>query len=211
MNKTKPIFLLLVFLIIISCNQVSTNVKVIGIQSFGNVDKYLVDTIKQTIIDVYDFDNVVILKDKPLPKSAFIHVKSPGYRADSILKILKREMPDSIDYVIGITNKDISTTKRDDEGNILKPENKYTDWGIFGVGYRPGVSCVISTFRIQSAGKKKFITRLKKICMHEIGHNLGLKHCTYNDKCVMRDAAETIKTVDNIDLKLCNYCSSLLE
>ncbi|WP_291727609.1 matrixin family metalloprotease [Bernardetia sp.] len=206
----KDIFLLLLSLSIISCNPVSTKTKTIGIQGFGNVDKYLTDTIKQTILDVYDFDEVIILKNKPLPKSAFINIKSPRYRADSILKVLKREIPDSIDYIIGVTNKDISTTKRDRDGNILKPENKYTDWGIFGLGYRPGVSCVVSTYRIKSAGRKKFITRLKKICMHEIGHNLGLKHCTHDNKCVMRDAAETIKTVDNVDLKLYSYCSSLV-
>ena len=49
-----------------------------------------------------------------------MNIKSPRYRADSILRILKREKPDSIDYLIGILNKDISTTKRDRKGNILK-------------------------------------------------------------------------------------------
>ncbi len=201
--------LLLCFLFaVMGCGSTSSAGKVIAVQGFGNIDAALIDTIKNTIEELYEFDRVVVLEPKDLPKTAFVNVKSPRYRADTLLRILKREMPDSIDYVIGILNKDISTTKRDALGNILKPENKYTDWGIFGLAYRPGPSCVLSTFRIKSASKSKFIERMKKVCMHEIGHNLGLKHCDKHPKCVMRDAAETIKTVDQVDLKLCAYCLS---
>lgn len=46
--------------------------------------------------------------------------------------------------------------------------------------------------------KAKYIERIKKICIHELGHNLGLKHCEFHEKCVMRDAAETIKTIDYV-------------
>lgn len=53
--------------------------------------------------------------------------------------------------------------------------------------------------------KKLFFSRLKKICIHEVGHNLGLPHCTTN-KCVMQDAVETIKTVDNESEELCAEC-----
>jgi archaemetzincin len=209
--KMKYFFLLSTFLVLISCGKVETKKKTIAVQGFGNIDQSLIDTIKKTIEEVYDFEKVIILERKPLPKSAFVNIKSPRYRADSILRILKREKPDSIDYVIGILNKDISTTKRDNNGNILKPESRYTDWGIFGLGYRPGPSCILSTYRIKSADENKFLERMKKVCMHEIGHNLGLKHCTHGDKCVMRDAAETIKTVDHVDLKLCDHCSSLVK
>lgn len=204
-------FFLLLLLFLVSCNNVNTKRKTIGVQGFGNVDRALVDTIKKTIEEVYSFKQVVVLPNKPIPKSAFVRLKSPRYRADSLLRILKREKPDTVDYVIGVLNKDISTTKRDSEGNILKPESRYADWGIFGLGYRPGPTCVLSTYRIKSANKNKFLERMKKVCMHEIGHNLGLPHCTHGDKCVMRDAAETIKTIDHIDLKLCEYCKSLLK
>jgi len=184
---------------------------IIGIQPYGNVKQSLIDTIQQTIRQVYAFESVIVLKHKQLPKSAFINIKSPRYRADSIIKILKREKPDTIDYIIGITTKDISTTKRNKHGEVLKPKNKYVDWGIFGLGYRPGPTCLLSTFRIKSENRNKCIDRMKKVCMHEIGHNLGLKHCKTSSKCVMRDAAETIKTIDEVDLKLCLTCKSLIE
>jgi len=184
-----------------------TNKIVVGIQGFGNINKTLLDTIKSTFEEFYGY-KVILFEGKPIPKSAFINIKSPRYRADSILKILKREKPTSADFVIGFLDKDISVTKRDSQGKILKPEFKYADWGVLGLGYRPGPVCVISTHRMKTANRHKFIERLKKIAVHELGHNLGLKHCNSNTKCVMRDAAETVKTIDFVDLKLCEKCQS---
>ena len=190
--------------IIILCLSCSDNSeKNIGIQPLGQFDKSLIDTLQTTIKKVYNF-KVSILKSKEIPKSTFINIKTPRYRADKILKILKAEKPDSINHVLGLISKDISTTKKDKWGNTKKPEKKYEDWGIFGLGYRPGASCVVSSYRYKN-NKLKFIDRFKKICVHEIGHNLGLKHCP-NEDCVMRDAAESIKTIDLVKLSLCNEC-----
>ncbi len=203
----KNILLVSLFLGVISC---STNkIEVVGIQTYDKFDPQLVDTIRSAIQNVYGIQ-VKILKDKSLPKSAFVNIKSPRYRADSLIRILRREKPKSIDCVIGLVAEDISTTKRDRIGKVKNPETKYADWGVFGLGFRPGVSCVVSTFRIKSADKIKFIERFKKICIHEIGHNMGLRHCESSNKCVMRDAAETIKTIDNVDLMLCESCKSKL-
>lgn len=207
----KYIALLISVIVLFSCNTIDSKKKSIAIQPFGNVEQSLIDSLQTTIETVYNFESVYILKSKDLPEAAFINIKSPRYRADSIIKFLKQEKPDTLDFIMGITTKDISTTKRDNTGNVLIPKHKYEDWGIFGLGYRPGPTCLISTYRIKSANNRKFIDRIQKICMHEIGHNLGLKHCKVGEKCVMRDAAETIKTVDNVDLKLCATCQSIIE
>ncbi|MBD81558.1 MAG: hypothetical protein CL840_21750 [Crocinitomicaceae bacterium] len=188
---------------LLSCNQIQVNK--IAIQPYGNFNSAIVDTVKSTLEQVYGVE-VVVLAPSDLPQSAFINIKSPRYRADSLIQILRREKPDSVDCVIGLTNLDISTTKTDQWGNIKEPESKYGDWGVFGLGYRPGASCVVSTHRIQNSDYKLFISRFKKICMHEIGHNLGLKHCTDGKTCVMRDAAEKISTVDGVELELCETC-----
>ena len=193
-------------LLLVSCQNESVSCKRIGVQAIGGVDQWLVDSIQSSIKVVYDFKNVVILPRISIPKSAFVNIKSPRYRADTLLRVLKRLKPDSLDYVIGILKEDISTTKRDEGGRVLEPKSKYLDWGIFGLGYRPGPSCVLSTFRIKTGTKELQMERMKKVCMHEIGHNLGLPHCERNKKCVMRDAAETIKTVDHVDLWLCKSC-----
>ncbi|MBX9851002.1 MAG: hypothetical protein K2X86_04505 [Cytophagaceae bacterium] len=62
------------------------------------------------------------------------------------------------------------------------------------MGYRPGPSCVVSAFRLNSQ-HPRFVERLKKVCLHELGHNLDLPHCP--DKgCFMTSAAEKIATID---------------
>ena len=75
-----------------------------------------------------------------------------------------------------------------------------------GLGYRPGNSCVVSTFRLKTTNKLLFYKRLEKVVLHELGHNLGLPHCE-NPKCVMTNAAEKISTVDNANALLCDACA----
>ncbi len=164
----------------------------------------LQDTIKKSIEDFYHFETV-IYEDIKIPKDFYTTIKSPRYRADSIIRYLRRIKPDSINHIIGLTQVDISITKFDKNGGIRKPKYKYKDFGIFGLGYRPGASCVISNYRIKHKNKQKYIDRLKKITLHELGHNLGLPHCP-NKTCFMQDAAETIKTIDNVKLNLCEEC-----
>lgn len=178
--------------------------KSIALQPYSGFDAQLVATIQTALDEVYGMESIV-LPEVDLPSEAFINVKSPRYRVDSLLRHLKRIKSDTLNYILGLTHKDISTTKKDASGKVKEPHSKYQDWGIMGLGFRPGPSCVISTFRIKAPSNKLFLERLRKISVHEIGHNLGLPHCE-TDSCVMRDAAETVKTVDAVKLWLCDGC-----
>ena len=100
-----------------------------------------------------------------------------------------------------ITEKDICHFK-----DKLRP-----DYGIFGLGLRPVKTCVISIFRLKRwVSKQKTLERLEKVALHEIGHNLGLKHCTYNKACMMNDANGTIKQVDKERVWFCEKCRKQL-
>jgi len=204
MPTLKQIAKILILALLVSCQPSEMK---IGVQPFGNFDPKLVDTIAKVIEETYN-SKVYILEAKPLPENSFINIKSPRYRADSLLIYLKKNKPDSLKYIIGLTNRDISTTKKDRKGKVREPHSKYSDWGIFGLGYMPGVSCVASTFRISNNPKVQ-ISRFKKICIHELGHNMGLRHCT-SELCVMQDANETIKTVDSVNLSFCKTCQRKL-
>ena len=193
--------IIIVTLLLLSC---SSKPNYIGIQPYGKIDQKIIDSVSGILKRAYNLE-VLILEGKKLPKNAFVNIKSPRYRADSLLVDLVNNRPDSINYLIGITSKDISTTKRDSKGNIKQPESKYLDWGIFGLGYKPGVSCVISTYRLNNVKSDLFISRVQKIAVHEIGHNMGLDHCE-TEKCVMQDAVETITTVDTEGFELCEKC-----
>lgn len=197
-------FTFFIVLAFISCQKPITNETVVGIQAYKGFPMDKAKSISETIDSFYNV-KTVILPEKELYANAFINVKSPRFRADSIIKIQQRNLPDSIDFIIGLTSKDISTTKRNADGEVLKPSWKYQDWGVMGLGYCPGKSCVISTFRLQHKDSKKQLERLKKVAVHEFGHNLGLPHCK-NKNCVMTDAVESIATIDKESLSLCTNC-----
>lgn len=199
---------ILIFTLTVSCS--SGHDKNIAVQPFGEFDQALCDTIAVSIERTYAF-SVEVLPAIEIPEKAFINVKSPRYRADTLIQFLRAIKSTNYDHIIGLTLKDISTTKKDIDGAVLEPKYYYEDWGVFGLGFRPGPSCIVSTFRLKTSDKSLLIERLKKVCNHELGHNLGLAHCLSSDKCVMKDGAETIKTVDYVNLVLCDACKRKIE
>ena len=100
------------------------------------------------------------------------------YRADSILRYLHRIKPDSVTKVIGITSSDISSTR-----TLVKNGKKvtYPDYGILGLGRRPGTVCVVSNYRMDGNTET-----FSKTVLHEFMHTLGVPHCTH-EKCIMQD------------------------
>lgn len=174
---------------------------IIGIQQLGEIKKENIDIVSSAIQAEYG-SAVVVLAPRKIPEGFM--VRKARYRADSIIHFLRKIKPDSIHLVIGLTNADISVTKRDHMGKIKEPQARYADWGVFGYGYQPGTGCVISTFRIKGDATLSR-ERLKKIALHEVGHNLGLAHCT-NIRCCMVDAVESINSVDKTEDHLCNQC-----
>lgn len=201
----KHLIFVLISITLSACSTPENKRTTVAIQPLNSFPKNLQNTVKQAIEKFYGFD-VITFKKVNIPKEFYVIEKSPRYRADSIIHYLRANKPDSIDFIIGLTETDISTTKKDKNGNIKKPTYKYKDWGIFGLGFRPGESCVVSNYRLKHKENSKSINRLKKVVMHELGHNLGLKHCP-NKNCFMQDAAETIKTIDKVKLNLCQDCS----
>ncbi len=207
------VILAVVLLVTPTRNSSKVDNVVIGLQPFGEFEQALSDSIEAALKRTYGFD-VVKLPTKPIYKKAFDSCKGGRYNASVLIQTLKREKPDSVDFILGLLSKDIFVDKKDPlTGKTKEPVSKYRCWGIFGLGYRPGPSCVISTARPKTYCKtsKQYIESMQKISIHEIGHNLGLNHCDHDTKCVMRDAAETIKTIHQVGFELCTKCRKLLQ
>lgn len=192
----------------LSCSKKDDTTTILGIQPYENFSKDKSEKIAKIITDFYGVKTVILSKID-LPKAAFVNLKSPRFRADSIIKFQKTIKNDSLEFILGLTIKDISVTKHDSEGNILKPEWKYNDFGVMGLAYCPGNSAIISSFRLKNKDKKIEFERLQKVVIHEFGHNLGLPHCP-NKNCVMTSAAEKIATIDNEKMELCGKCKKQL-
>jgi archaemetzincin len=136
--------------------------------------------------------NIVLRTAIALPSSAFYKIRN-RYRADSLIRFLNKfGSTDTI--VIGMTSKDISTTK-----GIIQ------DWGVMGLGYCPGNACVVSTFRLT---KKKCVEQFYKVAIHELGHTQGLPHCA-NKTCYMRDAEGGNPL--NEEINFCALCKTFLQ
>lgn len=187
------------------CNSCTDrSVRKIGILPLGNFSKHLSDTVEVCISKTFGIKTYV-LSNQEIPNETFVNSKVPRFRAEKILRILNEEKPDSLTNVIGLIEKDISITKRGSTGKIKEPISTYEDWGVFGLSFINGSSSIVSTCRLGASTKSLMIERLKKVAIHEIGHSLGLEHCN-SINCVMRDAAETIRTIDNVSMLLCRNC-----
>ena len=169
----------------------------IAILYYLPIDQKLKTELIQNITATYNCTVTEIKGIAAMPATAYYKPRN-RYRANLLLEDLKKY--NGYDKVIGITNKDISTSS-----------NGVYDWGIMGLAYRPGKQCVISTFRIKTPDKILFNDRLVKVALHELGHTMGLPHCTFSRTCFMEAAEGTIKSVDRETRFLCSNCKKLIK
>jgi archaemetzincin len=85
---------------------------------------------------------------------------------------------------------------------------------IFGMAQMKGNSSLVSIHRLNPdfyrkiPDKQLLLERAVKESIHEVGHMLGLKHCTI-EKCVM-NFSNTIVDVDKKNKELCGNCKRQL-
>ncbi|THU39677.1 matrixin family metalloprotease [Niastella caeni] len=209
MSYNRIIILLLTTTLLTYCSNPARPAKkrIIALQSIGHYDQQQLQFIRKELQQFFKTP-IFILKETGMPASFINMSKGERYSADSIIKWLAHTAPDSISQVVGFTHKDIFTTRREN-GHIKEPESTYAVWGIFGQGYMPGRSCVVSDHRLQTSDNKRFKHRLRTVVIHEIGHNMGLPHCP-SKNCIMSDANERIQTVDNSADDYCKGCKERL-
>ncbi len=171
---------------------VNTEVSIVMLQ-LQPLDEFNVnkaEKIAQQIKNIYP--NIEILEQIDFPKRSFYAPRN-RYRADSIIKNLS-SITEKGFIKVGLTDKDISVSK-----------GKIADFGVMGLGYRPGKACVASSFRLNP---KKKDAQFYKIVIHEIGHTQGLPHCP-NKTCFMRDADGANHTDELTDF--CDSCKTFLK
>jgi Predicted Zn-dependent proteases len=166
--------------------------KTLHIRAYGKVDAaYLLfaDSVVQTYFgyETRHTDAIAVRK-------SFLTNYTNRYNAAAILNFYQTPSPQLL-----ITEQDIAKQQQvsqQDEGLVL------------GLAHQPGNICIVSTFRLKEAGIAPilFWQRLQKVIIHEIGHNLGLPHCTDDKTCVMIDAKGNAFKTDKTQLGFCKYC-----
>ncbi len=191
---------MIIFLLFISCSEKKRNETkkithtkaIIILQPLHSFSTKTLLYLKDSIEQFYPV-KVVIAPVKEFPSNVYYQPRN-RYRADSTIKWLKQIVPDSVRLIVGITDKDISTSK-----------GLYKDYGVMGLGYHPGKACVVSTVRLRKSAvsAQQLQQRIFKVVVHEMGHNFGLPHCP-DQSCIMVDAEGKMKLDD--EKGLCADC-----
>jgi len=104
------------------------------------------------------------------------------YSAEVVLWTLSRR---HTGRVLGVVSEDI----------YAEPMNF-----VFGLAELRGRAAVVSTFRLRHPERRRFRERLLKEALHELGHTLGMRHCT--SPCVM-SFSNSLAEVDEKSTEFC--------
>jgi archaemetzincin len=169
--------------------------RVIAIQPMGNVEQEYLDTVIEALGARVNA-SFRVEPARELPREAF-YAPRKRYRAEILVDLIERNPPPGAWKTVIVTHAEISTTK-----------GKIKDWGIAGLGNIGGRACVVSThiYRKHSKTREVLMRRLADLSIHELGHTLGLEHCT-SPGCVMRDAkGKALKSADTSTGHYCTWC-----
>jgi len=204
-NLSKIIIFYLFFITLFSCDQVhdqtneknnSKSNKTISpinkkliIQPLGQISILKTRNIERSLKQYYR-GQIIINAAISLPTAAASSI-ARKYHAHKLLQFLSTKTSGN-SVILGVTEMDICMNK-----------NGNPNFGIFGLGQRPGNSCVISTCRLTGNNTSEKFT---KVALHEIGHTQGLPHCLIST-CLMSD----LKGRDRFNemAQFCNQCKSV--
>jgi archaemetzincin len=174
----------------------------IGILKIGQIDSDVLDRVLENLRTVFEGAEFIVLPDEmPMPKDAYDEGRKQ-YRSDIILKCIREQVDkeEEFDRLLGIVDTDISI-----------PQMNF----VFGQAERPGKAGLISLYRLrpefsgQKANTELFLERASKEAVHELGHTLGLGHCS-NPFCVMY-FSNSIFDTDRKQGLFCSKCYVKIE
>jgi archaemetzincin len=165
----------------------------ITLVSFGYFEKDYLEKVASAVKQEFPFP--VNVKEGRIDLSEFY---DPGRRQYNGIKLLKAVdslfLSESI-KILGLFNVD-----------LFIPILTY----IFGQAYLKGRSGIVSTYRLKNElygmrqDENLLYDRLRKVCIHELGHAFGLIHC-HSPACVMKSSTY-VEDIDIKSHKLCIKC-----
>jgi archaemetzincin len=166
----------------------------IGVLSIGQIDEAILLRICEGLMRVLPDTACSIIDEKlPLEKDAFDE-KRMQYRSNVILREVQGyafKNPD-LKCVLGVVDAD-----------IFVPELNF----VFGEATCPGKAALISLWRLKpefhgdAPNMELFLKRAVKESVHEVGHTLGLRHCSHAS-CVMHFS----NSISDTDIKQSVFC-----
>jgi archaemetzincin len=172
----------------------------ICLQWIGNsqVDGAILDEVKDHVERAFGMP-ARIRQVEEKPPDAFDAARGQ-YSSTKILRWLLQDVPAHAGKILAITDVD-----------LYIPVLTF----VFGEAQVGGKGAVVSTARLRvdltglPSPAHRFLARLVKECVHELGHTFGLMHCSVS-RCVM-SRSNTILEVDAKRSDLCKTCRSSLK
>jgi archaemetzincin len=169
----------------------------VGILTIGKADANLISRIQENLTAILAKTSYALVGETlQIPEEAFSRTRKQ-YRSDTILEIVRNyaERQNVFNRVLGIVDVD-----------LFVPRLNF----VFGQAECPGNAALISLWRLRPEfyGKPSdtqvLAERSTKEALHELGHTLGLKHCS-NPFCVMYFSNSIFET-DRKQSLFCNKC-----
>jgi archaemetzincin len=167
-------------------HRLDTTKAMLDVIPYGMVDPMAVSIIGANIQAILGL-NTRVQENRHQPEDAFITTRNQ-YDASKILKKLSAEQNTS-PFQLGVI-----------QGDLCIPIFTY----VYGEAQLGGKAAVISLYRLHDLEKELFYERAAKVAIHEVGHVIGLEHCTGID-CLMRFSKQ-LEQLDRLPMHFCSTC-----
>lgn len=181
--------------------------QVIALQPLGNYDSQQLKNIQYNLKGFFK-KKIIVLKPIEIP-DRFRSPYEKRFSADSLLNMLSDLKNDSFAEMIGITHQDIYELKAVEVNRENRLASTFIYNRIRGLAFVNESVCIVSDFTLRSADLKLWSNRVNKAILHEVGHNLGLKHCNV-DSCLMLELNGSIVNLNIQGGGYCDNCKKVL-